>query len=81
MNKVYIRVKKTENGYCGTCDVIDGFIVTKSGSFKSFRKYMKECIDFYLEYTERDEDMYERDEDAYDEIFDTDYKLVYKFNK
>jgi hypothetical protein len=40
---------KIKNGYCCSCDKLNGFVVAGEGSFEEFKKYVKESIDSRIE--------------------------------
>ncbi len=73
MEKVFIRVGKTENGYCADCELLPGWIVTVTGNFGQLQKEVEESIDFYL-------DCAKEDGDEYPSVFDSQYELSYNFD-
>lgn len=73
MEKVLMNTARTENGYCCSCELLPGWIVTHSGDFDSFKKYVQESIDFYL-------DCAKQDGDEYPAVFDGEYEVVYQFD-
>jgi predicted RNase H-like HicB family nuclease len=73
METVIIETARTENGYSGACKLLPGWIVAEGGDFKSFKEYVKESIDFYIECAKKDGI-------AYPSIFDKEYELIYKFD-
>ena len=73
MGKVIILTGKTEKGFCGTCNLIPGWIVSYTGDFEGFKKEVAESIQFYL-------DCAKQDNEKYPAIFDTDYETEYKFH-
>lgn len=73
MEKVLMNVARTESGYCCDCKLLPGWIVTHEGDFETFKSYVQESIDFYL-------DCARQDGDAYPTVFDGEYDIVYKFD-
>lgn len=73
MEKVFIRVGKTENGYCADCELLPGWVVTVTGNFGELQKEVEESIDFYL-------DCAKEDGDEYPSVFDSQYELSYNFD-
>lgn len=73
MGKVIMNTAKTENGYSCACDIIPGWVVAQDGDFDSFRDYVKESIDFYLEGAREDGRVYPK-------VLDGEYELVFKFD-
>ncbi len=73
MEKVFIRVGKTENGYCADCELLPGWVVTVTGNFGQLQKEVEESIDFYL-------DCAKEDGDEYPSVFDSQYELSYNFD-
>ena len=51
MKKLIINTSKTEKGYSASCDIIVGWVVAYTGDFSGFVEYVKDSIDFYVEYT------------------------------
>ena len=73
MEKVFIRVGKTENGYCADCELLPGWVVTVTGNFGQLQKEVEGSIDFYL-------DCAKEDGDEYPSVFDSQYELSYNFD-
>lgn len=73
MKKVVINTARTEKGYSGNCDLINGWIVACSGSFSEFKREVEESIQFYL-------DCSKEDGVEYPSIFDEEYELEFKFD-
>ena len=73
MKKVVINTARTEKGYSGNCDLINGWIVACSGSFSEFKREVEESIQFYL-------DCLKEDGVEYPSIFDEEYELEFKFD-
>lgn len=73
MKEVVIETARTETGYCCSCTLLPGWIVTGSDDFDTFKNEVQESIDTYLEWAKEDGD-------KYPEVFDEEYKLIYKFN-
>lgn len=73
MEKVIIETARTENGYSGACKLLPGWVVAESGDFESFKKYVQESIDFYIECAKKDAEEYPHE-------FDAEYELIYKFD-
>lgn len=63
----------SNTGFCCTCDLLPGWVVTGSGDFGEFRKEVQESIDFYIQCAKEDGD-------AYPDILDSDYKINYHFD-
>lgn len=63
----------TDTGYCCSCDLLAGWVVTGSGNFDEFKKEVQESIDFYIECAKADGD-------EYPSVFDGEYEIVYKFD-
>lgn len=73
MEKVIMDVARTDTGYCCTCELLHGWLVTGSDNFDDFKKYVKESIDFYI-------DCAKKDGDDYPKVFDGEYEIIYKFD-
>lgn len=73
MERVFINAARTENGYSCSCDLLEGWVVAHDGNFESFKEYVQESIDFYLECAREDGQ-------DYPSVFDGEYELIYKFS-
>ena len=73
MKKVTINTARTDRGYSGNCELLEGLIVACSGSFSEFKKEVEDSIQFYI-------DCSKEDNIDYPSIFDGDYELEYKFD-
>ncbi len=73
MEKVVMLTARTETGYCCSCDILPGWVVTGSDNFEIFKKEVQESIDFYV-------DCAKEDGDEYPAVFDGEYEMVYKFD-
>lgn len=68
-----MNVSRTDAGYCCDCDLLPGWVVAHDGDFDSFKEYVQESIDFYV-------DCARTDGDEYPSVFDGEYEVVYKFD-
>lgn len=73
MEKVVIKVARTDNGYSAACDLLSGWVVASTGDFGQLNEYVIESLDFYLECAKKDGDQYPA-------VFDGEYELVYEFD-
>ena len=73
MERIEISVARTEKGYCCDCELLPGWVVSHEGDFDSFKKYVEESIDFYV-------DCARQDGDEYPSVFDGEYEIIYKFD-
>lgn len=73
MDTLVINVSKTPNGYSASCPLLDAWVVAYDGDFDSFKEYIIESIDFYVECAKKDGEQYPN-------ILDKPYKLSYKFD-
>ena len=73
MEKVIIETARTENGYCGACELLPGWIVTCTGDYDAFKKEVADSIRFYVECARKDNE-------SYPPLFDGTYEIVYKFD-
>ena len=53
INFAYSRIK---NGYNAECDLCPGLFITHKGNFESFKKYVQESMDFYIDCAKKDGD-------------------------
>ena len=70
MEQVKIKVAHTKNGYSAACDLLKGWIVSYDDDFSTFKCYVKDSINFYI-------DCAKKDRTGYPTVFDGDYELVY----
>lgn len=70
MKKIVIKFSRTDVGYCGTCDLLEGWSVTEKGSFDKFKSFVKDSLDNYVEWCKYDNEPYP------DEL-DGDYEIVF----
>ena len=72
MSKIIIKTAKTFNGYCGSCDLLLGWVVACSGSFDDFKKEVVDSIQF---------EMYcaEKEGIEINPIFYSNYEIEYEF--
>lgn len=73
MNTLVINVSKTPDGYSASCPILDGWVVAYEGDFDSFKEYIKESIDFYVECAQNDND-------DYPDVLKGEYQVSYKFD-
>lgn len=73
MNKLVIKTGLTETGYCCSCDLLPGWVVTGSRDFSQFKKEVEESIAFYV-------DCAKADGEEYPSFLDSDFEIVYKFD-
>nr|DAH54438.1 MAG TPA: antitoxin [Caudoviricetes sp.] len=73
MNKVIMHTGITKTGYCCTCDLLPGWIVTGSKSFDEFKNEVQESIEFYVQCAKEQHD-------TYPHILDSNFVIIYKFN-
>lgn len=73
MKKIVMNTALTETGYCCSCDLLPGWVVTGSRDFARFKEEVTESIDFYV-------DCAKADGEEYPSILDSDYEIVYKFD-
>ena len=73
MEKLIMDTGITETGYCCSCSLLPGWVVSGNGDFQQFKKEVRESIDFYVSCAREDGD-------SYPHILDTDYEIVYKFD-
>ena len=68
-----METARTETGYCCSCELLPGWIVTGSDDFDAFKKEVQESVETYVEWAKEDGD-------DYPAVFDGEYQLIYKFN-
>lgn len=68
-----MNTAKTDTGYCCSCDLIPGWVVSGSSDFNLFKVDVEESIRFYV-------DCAKKDGDEYPSVFDGPYELIYKFD-
>lgn len=68
-----MNTAKTDTGYCCSCDLIPGWVVSGSSDFNLFKADVEESIRFYV-------DCAKKDGDEYPSVFDGPYELIYKFD-
>lgn len=73
MEKIIINTARVEKGYCASCNLIPGWLVSFTGDFDKFRKEVQESINFYIECAKEDKE-------KYPSIFDNQYELVFRFD-
>lgn len=73
MEKITIRVGKTNKGYCADCEMLPGWVVAVTGTYGELREQVRESIDFYISCARKDGD-------KYPELFDKEYEIVYSFD-
>ena len=73
MNNVVIKAARPEDGYCGVCDLVPGWVVAYAGDLDGFKVYVQESVNFWLEGRRKDGDVYPA-------VFDGEYQLVYDFD-
>lgn len=73
MQKVFVTTSYSDTGFCCACDLLPGWVVGGSDDFETFRREVKESIDFYIECAKKDGDEYPK-------VFDGEYEIVYKFD-
>lgn len=73
MEQVVMETARTETGYCCSCELLPGWIVTGSDDFDAFKKEVQESVETYVEWAKEDGD-------DYPAVFDGEYQLIYKFN-
>lgn len=72
MKKIKFIVDKTDNGYCAGCELLPGLAVTVSGDFQELEKEIRDCIAFYVECAENDNE-------AFPLFLKKDYEIEYSF--
>lgn len=72
MEKIVMNTAKTDTGYCCSCDLLPGWIVTGPKDFEQFKKEVQDSIDFYVECAKADGS-------EYPPVLDADYEIVYQF--
>ena len=72
MKKLIMNTARTENGYCCSCNLLPGWIVSSEGDFDTFKKDVQESINFYISCAQKDGD-------SYSEILDEEYELSFEF--
>lgn len=73
MEKVIITTSYTDNGYCGACDILPGWVVAYTGDFDGYKKEVVDSINFYI-------DCAKKEGDEYPSFLDSEYEIVYKFD-
>ena len=73
MEKIILNTGITETGYCCSCDLLPGWVVSGSKNFEQFKKEVIDSIDFYI-------DCAKADGDKYPAVFDVEYEIIYKFD-
>ena len=73
MDSVCIITAPTNNGLCGTCPLLPGWVVSSEGDFESFKASVTESISFYL-------DCARADRTTYPPVFDGEWTLEYVFD-
>lgn len=63
----------TDTGYCCTCGLLPGWVVTGPTDFARFKEQVEDSIRFYVECAEKDGD-------AYPAILNQPHETVYKFD-
>lgn len=72
MKQIVMNTALTETGYCCSCDLLTGWVVTGSRDFAQFKEEVMESIAFYV-------DRAKADGEEYPSVLDSDYEIVYKF--
>lgn len=73
MEKVIMDTARTDTGYCCSCDLIPGWVVSGSSDFSSFKKEVEDSVRFYI-------DCAKEDGETYPAVFDDSYEIIYKFD-
>ena len=73
MEKVIMKVARTETGYGCCCDILPGWVVSGSDNFEEFKAEVKESIDQFVQWAREDGD-------KYPPVFDGEYEIIYKFD-
>lgn len=73
MEKVIMDTARTDTGYCCSCDLIPGWVVSGSSDFSSFKKEVEDSVRFYI-------DCAKEDGETYPVVFDDSYEIIYKFD-
>lgn len=73
MNQIIMNTAPTDTGYCCTCELLPGWVVTGSSDFDQFKKEVADSVAFYLECAQKDGE-------RYPDVFDRPFEIVYKFN-
>lgn len=73
MERIVMNTGITETGYCCSCDLLPGWVVSGSDKFEQFKKDVKDSIDFYVECAKADGE-------DYPSVLDDDYEIIYKFD-
>ncbi len=73
MERIVMNTGVTETGYCCSCDLLPGWVVSGTDNFEDFKKMVKESIDFYVERAKADGE-------DYPSVLDSDYEIVYQFD-
>ncbi|MDR2130552.1 MAG: hypothetical protein LBP56_05215 [Odoribacteraceae bacterium] len=72
MEKVIVRVQKTDTGYCSGTDMLPGFVVTCE-KFQELEKEFRESLEFYVHCAKKAGD-------DYPAILDGEFELEYQFD-
>lgn len=73
MKKIIMDTARTATGYCCSCDLLPGWVVTGSSDFNQFKKEVEDSILFYVECAKKDGE-------KYPDILNEPYEIIYKFN-
>lgn len=73
MESLIMTTSYSSTGFCCSCDVIPGWVVTGSGNFSEFKKEVEDSLSFFVECAREDGD-------PYPAILDGEYRIIYKFD-
>lgn len=73
MEKIIMNTARTDTGYCCSCDLLPGWVVSGPSDFNQFKKEVEDSILFYVECAKKDGD-------EYPAILDGTYEIIYKFD-
>lgn len=73
MEKIIMNTARTDTGYCCSCDLLPGWVVSGPSDFNQFKKEVEDSILFYVECAKKDGDKYPA-------ILNGIYEIIYKFD-